>query len=155
MELKLPDGGVLMHGKRPYDPAKAREYYLRTRKLNGRKKAAAQKDPTQVKYRAKLDAFLRKLPMAKEGASVEETEKFVDSFRGKSDEELKAAAKNMKNTPGRQDAQIKAQTVMALLENRNRVRSQKADAKKMAKKNTQLKAETKPRVPKKTVTRTG
>lgn len=36
--MKLPDGTVLMHGARPYDPQKAREYYLRTRKLKGRKK---------------------------------------------------------------------------------------------------------------------
>lgn len=38
--MKLPDGSVLMHGRAPYDPVKAREYYLRTRKLKGRKKAA-------------------------------------------------------------------------------------------------------------------
>lgn len=37
--MELPDGTVLMHGSRPYDPAKAREYYLRTRKLKGRKPA--------------------------------------------------------------------------------------------------------------------
>lgn len=36
--MNTPDGKVLMHGPRPYDPQKAREYYLRTRKLKGRKK---------------------------------------------------------------------------------------------------------------------
>lgn len=36
--LHLPDGEVLMHGESEYDPVKAREYYLRTRKLKGRKK---------------------------------------------------------------------------------------------------------------------
>lgn len=36
--LRLPDGETLMHGESAYDPAKAREYYLRTRKLKGRKK---------------------------------------------------------------------------------------------------------------------
>lgn len=36
--MQLPDGTVLMHGKAPYDPAKAHAYYLRTRKLKGRKK---------------------------------------------------------------------------------------------------------------------
>lgn len=35
--MKLPDGTILMHAKEPYDPAKAHEYYLRTRKLKGRK----------------------------------------------------------------------------------------------------------------------
>lgn len=37
--MKLPDGTVLMHGKAPYDPVKAHEYYIRTRELKGRKKA--------------------------------------------------------------------------------------------------------------------
>lgn len=36
--MKLPDGTTLMHGSAPYDPVKAREYYLQTRKLKGRKK---------------------------------------------------------------------------------------------------------------------
>ncbi len=34
----LPDGTELMHGESVYDPVKAREYYLRTRELKGRKK---------------------------------------------------------------------------------------------------------------------
>jgi len=36
--MELPNGEVLMHGARPYDPKKAHEYYLRTRKLKGRRK---------------------------------------------------------------------------------------------------------------------
>lgn len=36
--MELPDGTILLHAGRPYDPAKARAYYLRTRKLKGRKK---------------------------------------------------------------------------------------------------------------------
>lgn len=40
--MKLPNGEVLMHANAPYDPRKAHEYYLRTRKLKGRKPAAAQ-----------------------------------------------------------------------------------------------------------------
>lgn len=36
--MLLPDGSVLMHANNlPYDPVKAHEYYLRTRKLKGRK----------------------------------------------------------------------------------------------------------------------
>lgn len=36
--MELPNGEVLMHAGLPYDPKKAHEYYLRTRKLKGRKK---------------------------------------------------------------------------------------------------------------------
>ena len=32
-----PDDSALLHARAPYDPAKAREYYLRTRKLKGRR----------------------------------------------------------------------------------------------------------------------
>jgi hypothetical protein len=39
--VQLPNGEVLMHANVPYDPKKAHEYYLRTRKLKGRKPAAA------------------------------------------------------------------------------------------------------------------
>lgn len=41
--MELPNGEVLMHGAKPYDPKKAHEYYLRTRNLKGRKKG--QYDP--------------------------------------------------------------------------------------------------------------
>lgn len=37
--MRLPNGTILMHAKAPYDPVKAHEYYLRTRKLKGRKKS--------------------------------------------------------------------------------------------------------------------
>jgi hypothetical protein len=40
--VRLPNGEVLMHANAPYDPKKAHDYYLRTRKLKGRKKAGAQ-----------------------------------------------------------------------------------------------------------------
>lgn len=39
--MELPDGTILMHGKAPYDPRKAHEYYLRTRQLKGRKKGTS------------------------------------------------------------------------------------------------------------------
>jgi hypothetical protein len=47
--MKLPDGTTLMHGARPYDPQKAHEYYLRTRKLKGRRKG--QGDSYTIKTR--------------------------------------------------------------------------------------------------------
>jgi len=124
--MELPDGTTLMHGPAPYDPVKAREYYLRTRKLKGRKKAAVVVPPKQVKSQAALDNFLKKLPMAIEGADLKKTKAFVDSFRGKPDDVLHKAAKNMKDTPGYKDADIKAKTVLALLANRDRVRKKKA-----------------------------
>ena len=146
-ELKLPDGTVLMHGKRPYDPVKARAYYLRTRKLKGRKKAAA-KDPNQVRYRASLDKFLKSLPMAQEGANLKDVEKFVDEMRGKTDAELKAEAARIRKERGDNDG-AQVATINALLANRTRVRSKKADAKRTAQKNTALKKQ------KLTFTRTG
>lgn len=35
--MRLPNGTILMHGKLPYDPVRAHEYYIRTRQLKGRK----------------------------------------------------------------------------------------------------------------------
>lgn len=35
--MQLPDGTILIHATLPYDPAKAHQYYLRTRQLKGRK----------------------------------------------------------------------------------------------------------------------
>lgn len=66
--MKLPDGSTLMHGPQPYDPAKAREYYLRTRKLKGRKKGQA--DPTSPQSK-KLVAKKRATP--KERAAARQT----------------------------------------------------------------------------------
>jgi len=37
--MTVPDDSSLLHARAPYDPAKAREYYLRTRKLKGRRRA--------------------------------------------------------------------------------------------------------------------
>lgn len=53
--MKLPDGTTLMHGSVPYDPVKAREYYLRTRKLKGRKKGVAR--PPKGKVRRPRKSF--------------------------------------------------------------------------------------------------
>jgi hypothetical protein len=39
-QMRLPDGTILMHGRTPYDPVKAHEYYIRTRQLKGRKKGS-------------------------------------------------------------------------------------------------------------------
>jgi hypothetical protein len=44
--MQLPNGEVLMHEHAPYDPVKAHEYYLKTRKLKGRRKGQVQ--PTTI-----------------------------------------------------------------------------------------------------------
>lgn len=49
--MKLPSGEVIMHEGRPYDPAKAHEYYMRTRQLKGRKKGQAQQPSGQGRQR--------------------------------------------------------------------------------------------------------
>jgi hypothetical protein len=38
VQMRLLNGTILMHEAAPYDPVKAHEYYIRTRKLKGRKK---------------------------------------------------------------------------------------------------------------------
>lgn len=43
----IDDSALLVHGSR-YDPVKAREYYLRTRKLKGRKPAASKPAPSKT-----------------------------------------------------------------------------------------------------------
>jgi hypothetical protein len=61
--MRLPDGTVLMHGKAPYDPVKAHEYYIRTRQLKGRRPAAATFQPT-VRTRSR-STFTVRLPSGK------------------------------------------------------------------------------------------
>lgn len=43
--MLLPNGETLMHDRAPYDPAKAKEYYERTKKLKGRKPGAGPPPP--------------------------------------------------------------------------------------------------------------
>lgn len=46
------DDSALLHAEQPYDPQKAREYYLRTRKLKGRKKGSEELPSGDTKKRA-------------------------------------------------------------------------------------------------------
>lgn len=43
--MTVPDDSALFHSGRRYDPVKAREYYLRTRNLKGRKKGSSEVAP--------------------------------------------------------------------------------------------------------------
>lgn len=104
--MKLPDGTVLMHGSQPYDPKKAHDYYLRNRKLKGRKKG---KGVDRAKHRT---AFLKKIG----GANVRETVDLVKRMRGMSDEQMLAEAeKNPKQ----------AKAINNLIRNRQRIRASK------------------------------
>lgn len=61
--MRLPDGTTLMHAGKPYDPAKAHEYYLRTRKLKGRRLGAGPvglKDAPKAKQPARNNPKLAK-----------------------------------------------------------------------------------------------
>jgi glucan-binding YG repeat protein len=49
--MKLKDGTILMHDGAPYDPVKAHEYYIKTRKLKGRKKGTNQTVPVRAHTR--------------------------------------------------------------------------------------------------------
>lgn len=64
--MELPNGEVLMHAGRPYDPKKAHEYYLRTRKLTGRKKG---------QFHPKVAALAKKLAGMSDDQIKEEVRK--------------------------------------------------------------------------------
>ena len=65
--MQLPNGEVLMHERAPYDPKKAHEYYLRTRKLKGRKKAAAPAGPAGLGARS---GFRKQPPAPKKNTQI-------------------------------------------------------------------------------------
>lgn len=105
-----------MHGSAPYDAAKAHDYYMRTRKLKGRKKGTAKVDP------AAHEKFLKNLPMGKAGASTKEIGDLVKSMAGKSDIELLSQAEQ-----ARKKDPHKADTIVALLKNRQGIRALKTN----------------------------
>lgn len=59
--MAAPDDSALLHAGRYYDPAKAREYYLRTRQLKGRRRGRAEEPSSdrQKASSAKPDSALR------------------------------------------------------------------------------------------------
>jgi hypothetical protein len=121
--MRLPDGSILMHDAvHAYDPIKAHEYYIRNRKLKGRKKGGQAAIAKQSrKDWSTAPNFIKNLPMAQEGGSREETERFVKWAQGKTDDELIAAAAKIKKERGDNDFAAVA-TINALLKNRQRVR---------------------------------
>ncbi|HMS83620.1 MAG TPA: hypothetical protein PKD12_08220 [Nitrospira sp.] len=110
--MLLPDGTILTHTDangmtHAYDPVKAHEYYLRVRKLKGRKKGSEGFTPTKTSTKPAADLatkqkawenFLKSLPLAQEGMALPEVDKFVKSLRGKSNDELQALITKLKVT---------------------------------------------------------
>ncbi len=123
--MKLPDGTILMHEKAPYDPVKAHEYYMRTRKLKGLKGKGKMSKEDLAKYQAARDKFLGSLPMAVEGASLKKTADFVKGMLNMSDSEMVAKAARIKKTRGNHDG-AQVATINVLLKNRARVRQKTA-----------------------------
>ena len=129
------DKAVITHEKAPYDPVKAHEYYIRTRKLKGRKKNQKTPDAVKKEYQGKLTKFLGSLPMAKKGASdggadLKKTAQFVNRMRKMSDKEMVAEAKRLTKPKAgskyvSQEAMGQIKTINALLKNRSRVRAAK------------------------------
>jgi hypothetical protein len=63
--MRLLDGTILMHGSTPYDPVKAHEYYLRTRKLKGRQGSLGTAPARPRPSRSRSTGFVVKLPNGK------------------------------------------------------------------------------------------
>ena len=66
--MQLPDSTIVRHGRSAYDPAKAHEYYLRTRQLKGRKAAS----PTYTVRTGRKSVTLTGRQLAEQKANVAE-----------------------------------------------------------------------------------
>lgn len=107
--MMLPDGSIIKHAGKPYDPQKAHEYYLRTRKLKGRKsgskesltqappgQAVAKPSPgalakAKIQLAARIDFLKSQLKKLEEMIAKEERE--AESEAQKSEAKKERAAK--------------------------------------------------------------
>lgn len=89
--MRLPNGEVIRHEGRVYDPAKAREYYLRTRKLKGRKKGST--DTPGLRTAAAVPTAQRKKELTKRVQDLETKLKELDALIAKKEKAAKEAAK--------------------------------------------------------------
>ena len=87
----LPDDSALFHGGE-YDPAKAREYYLRTRELKGRKKGSAPPPAKGRVAKATVTKLSSKQRAAATQAKIDHLKKRLEKLRDAL-AELVAAAK--------------------------------------------------------------
>lgn len=104
-----------------YDPVEAHEYYLRTRKLKGRKGAA----------KTANSKFVKKLAYVKEGGDPKVAAQLVKWAQSKSDTEIKKKIDEIKKKYGDKDATM-AFTLGQLLKNREQIRSTKTTVKPKA-----------------------
>lgn len=72
--MRLRDGTILMHARAPYDPVKAHAYYMRTRKLKGRRKG---KGLTPVKSAGKTSFPVTKSSKTIKAEFTKEQEVYV------------------------------------------------------------------------------
>jgi hypothetical protein len=82
----MPDDSALLHG-RVYDPAKAREYYLRTRHLKGRRAGVAQRVSSRT-------ATLKATPTLK-SASRDQAEARLAALKGRLEQLRKLLAERV------------------------------------------------------------
>lgn len=116
-----------------YDPVKAHEYYIRNRDLKGRKKAkqpktgSAKSVSDQIKKQQAHKHFLENTPTFKDGASLADTEKFVNLAKTMSDDQLKQLSKKLKTldkkSTGPEPFDAQARTIDALLTSRGKTRN--------------------------------
>lgn len=99
-----------------YDPVKAHEYYLRTRKLKGRNKGL---DKTAKSKLVKKSAYVQ------EGGNPKVAAQVVKWAQGKSDAEVKKKINEVKKKYGNKDATM-AITLGQVLKNRDSIRSKKS-----------------------------
>lgn len=155
--MLLPDGTLLITMDErgmahAYDPVKAHEYYMRTRKLKGRKPGKGEdpvaktakpgdKKANVAKKKAAWENFLKSLPLAQEGMPLPQVDKFVKSLRGKTDDQLKAEIVRLKRIDAKSKnpspkGGLEAMTVQKILSQRagkaEKTRKRKLSAKEKA-----------------------
>lgn len=119
-EAKHPRTAGGQFGQSHTSQSQARDRAVRQAQARGDKPAAR---AAQSKYVEQWRAFLKKLPMAQEGADLKIVAAFVRKARTMSDEELEAEKEKIRAEHGDDDMAAVA-TIDALLENRKRVREE-------------------------------
>lgn len=101
--MRLLNGTILKHADLPYDPAKAHEYYLRTRHLKGRKKSTSYTVKTANGKTVRLSSKQLVEQKAYAAKRVGEIKKRLGELSSKLHEAMRAAEKK-KSTSKRESA---------------------------------------------------
>jgi hypothetical protein len=134
--MELPDGTTLMHGRVAYDPKKAHDYYLRTRKLKGRKKVSPQVAAAAKRLAGKSDAEItaeiNKTKDPNEAKLMQTLLKSRQKLRGKTAVAKAVSKPKVKATLEQKQAAAKQVTSIRseLAELNNRLKEAKAKARK-------------------------